>query len=970
MRVFMILNLVFILFFGITSNVKSQNFWQHTNGTFVVPIHVLAMNSRDFIFAGLGDGIFSSIQSTTDDPAVTLLSPNGGENWHEDMYHDINWVTNIIYNITRIQLFYSTDNGANYVTIIDSTENEGVFRWTVPRTPSTQALVKILAYDSGVLAGEDISDQNFIIQDIDTYIHRTGNMAHTIRNDGISGSAGGTFYPAEPSLEFLENSGHHHLYLHNLLLGTINMSGDTLATLPWGSEDFHPVSKINVHVRAGYTESVSICEDNIGLGTKVETRTFSFPGNSFIIFFHRIYNTSSVDYPEVYVGSFADFDINGCSQNLSGYDPANRLGYMYDATGGWGSYAGICFMDVNPLTFRRAGIITGHINYSPGGVYRALMTPGFDNTSSDPPEDYRVLESIGPFSLNQNDTIIFSYALISENGLGNLISASQEAQSIWSGPSINSSSISDITQVSALLNASINPNYLETNVFFEYGQTSSYGQKIPAVNNPISGNSPVTVSVRPTNLSPGENYNWRVVAVNPAKIIFGNDQTFNTLEYPKTLNISHTFSYPEYNNVDQYKSQDYRIIGFPGNYNNSISNLLPGDQGTEWQVYWDNGSNSADPNVYLDKYDGGSKFLCSVGRAFWLINKGDWEVNELTANTANLNINGEVEIPLHSGWNIITNPFAEAVPWSGIQTVNSISTPLWEYRGSQGFQQAAELELFKGYYFDNQTNLSVLKIPYLLTFTYSQLLQAPDPTLWRIHVHLSQQEYNDQSLSLGVALMANSGLDNLDYRKPRALSIMPSVYFPRPEWGGHYATDIREETEEIQIWEMEVTSGRDESIRLTINGIGSVPTGQEVYLVYEDEKRWVNLRSDSTFIFEPVKQISKFKILVGDKDSINTQLIEILPRDFSLDQNFPNPFNPTTTIPLFLPEDCEIELSVYNLLGQRVKIIYQGNMEVGKHWFHWDGRDDQNKELSAGIYIYSVNTSKGFQYSRKMIFLK
>ena len=218
--------------------------------------------------------------------------------------------------------------------------------------------------------------------------------------------------------------------------------------------------------------------------------------------------------------------------------------------------------------------------------------------------------------------------------------------------------------------------------------------------------------------------------------------------------------------------------------------------------------------------------------------------------------------------------------------------------------------------------------------------------------------------------MANSGLDNLDYRKPRALSIMPSVYFPRPEWGGHYATDIREETEEIQIWEMEVTSGRDESIRLTINGIGSVPTGQEVYLVYEDEKRWVNLRSDSTFIFEPVKQISKFKILVGDKDSINTQLIEILPRDFSLDQNFPNPFNPTTTIPLFLPEDCEIELSVYNLLGQRVKIIYQGNMEVGKHWFHWDGRDDQNKELSAGIYIYSVNTSKGFQYSRKMIFLK
>jgi hypothetical protein len=77
-----------------------------------------------------------------------------------------------------------------------------------------------------------------------------------------------------------------------------------------------------------------------------------------------------------------------------------------------------------------------------------------------------------------------------------------------------------------------------------------------------------------------------------------------------------------------------------------------------------------------------------------------------------------------------------------------------------------------------------------------------------------------------------------------------------------------------------------------------------------------------------------------------------VPDAFTLSQNFPNPFNPETTIRFDLPRSEEIELAVYNLSGQKVATLAHGLRAAGAYTVRWDGRDDDGRELaSCGLCV-------------------
>lgn len=93
------------------------------------------------------------------------------------------------------------------------------------------------------------------------------------------------------------------------------------------------------------------------------------------------------------------------------------------------------------------------------------------------------------------------------------------------------------------------------------------------------------------------------------------------------------------------------------------------------------------------------------------------------------------------------------------------------------------------------------------------------------------------------------------------------------------------------------------------------------------------------------------------------------PGHFKLFQNFPNPFNPSTSISFEIPEEGMIELKVYNLLGQHVRTLVNEIRSSGLHATIWDGRDKQGRSVGGGIYLYTVAT-KDALLCRKMILLK
>lgn len=95
-----------------------------------------------------------------------------------------------------------------------------------------------------------------------------------------------------------------------------------------------------------------------------------------------------------------------------------------------------------------------------------------------------------------------------------------------------------------------------------------------------------------------------------------------------------------------------------------------------------------------------------------------------------------------------------------------------------------------------------------------------------------------------------------------------------------------------------------------------------------------------------------------------------VPKGVTLTQNFPNPFNPQTTIRYSLAEDASVRLSIHNLRGEVVRILVDGSQSSGEHTVGWDGRNEMGETVSSGIYFYSLKLGDGSSVTKKMVLLK
>jgi hypothetical protein len=93
------------------------------------------------------------------------------------------------------------------------------------------------------------------------------------------------------------------------------------------------------------------------------------------------------------------------------------------------------------------------------------------------------------------------------------------------------------------------------------------------------------------------------------------------------------------------------------------------------------------------------------------------------------------------------------------------------------------------------------------------------------------------------------------------------------------------------------------------------------------------------------------------------------PKSFTLFQNLPNPFNPETNISYYLPKDCQVELTVYNVLGRKVRTLFEGYDYAGTHTITWNGKADDGSQLGSGIYFYRLRTDL-FDQTKKMVLMK
>ena len=530
---------------------------------------------------------------------------------------------------------------------------------------------------------------------------------------------------------------------------------------------------------------------------------------------------------------------------------------------------------------------------------------------------------------------------------------------------------SDISYTTAVINGTVNSDGLTMNVSFDYGESTTYGNSISATPSSVSNTENNPVSAELVDLYVGATYHYRVVLSNDEYTLYGADNTFTTLPYPTQLNLTYTVDFTTKSRGSDYKPDEYRLVGLPGGNDEMIANIFSGKQGEDWQVFWDNGEDSD----YMIEYNGDNIFRQIPGRAFWMLNKGPLNINQQNKQAAGLNNDGEVEVSIHPGWNLITNPFNEPISWIKIKAVNSIvaNRPLYAFNENWDDTNLIMMP-FAGYYFDNQNpDRTILRIPFdPVTVSIPKLTEESEYN-WKVNIAAKTDQFTDDIAYFAVHENASRTKDEFEYRRPRAVGDILSVYFDRPDWeapAGTFNCDIRPPVKDIEEWPFKVLIPDMNSANISFIGIEDIPEEFSVYLVNDSKRIYYDLRNDPSIQYTPETKLTNFTVIVGKETLVQNRLEESIPREFDLGRNFPNPFNPSTTIPFALPTDAHVTIKIYNILGEEVCTLLSKDLETGRHYTSWNGKDRNGNSVTSGVYIYQMATNSGKQLSGKMMLLK
>ncbi len=144
----------------------------------------------------------------------------------------------------------------------------------------------------------------------------------------------------------------------------------------------------------------------------------------------------------------------------------------------------------------------------------------------------------------------------------------------------------------------------------------------------------------------------------------------------------------------------------------------------------------------------------------------------------------------------------------------------------------------------------------------------------------------------------------------------------------------------------------------------------------QEDKRFFIEQKQPNGSWQPLPGVAEEGVIKATAQRLGAfrlaSVTQVIPRQFGLHQNWPNPFRrgvETTTFHLDLPLQQEVEVAVYNLLGERIRLLTRGTLAAGVHTLHWDGRDENRNAVASGVYFYRC-VIPGGSFTRKMLILQ
>lgn len=422
----------------------------------------------------------------------------------------------------------------------------------------------------------------------------------------------------------------------------------------------------------------------------------------------------------------------------------------------------------------------------------------------------------------------------------------------------------------------------------------------------------------------------------------------------------------------------YRLISVPlVDVSNSVNTVLGnfGEAGIDnWRLFrWQSGA-------YVEHSESGFEGF-SPGRGYWFITSSVGSIQ--TGGGTSAPTDEDFSIFLQPGWNMIGSPFTYDTDWSNADVPSTVDN-LWGYDGS-GFSNITVLKPWEGYFVNNSSNNpEELKLSPIVSGGGSAKEQLAHPfdreNAWSVQLKTKSGIVEDNYNFLGAMDVAEDQNDKFDLvNAPNQPGQYLSLGLINDEVSDKkLSVDARSPNFDGHVWDFEILSNSmDEYIQLDALISGELPSNFKLVVFDKDQQTvWAldptqnNNRTLRSGIGADIKR--SFRLVAGTDEFIGEHNLGIrdIPAVFELKNNYPNPFNPSTTIVFGLPEASVVTIEVFNTLGQKVATLVNNQMEAGYHDFIWDA-----SRVSSGVYFYrmsakAINSDARFTKLQKMTLIK
>ncbi|OUW63167.1 MAG: hypothetical protein CBD58_00545, partial [bacterium TMED198] len=162
----------------------------------------------------------------------------------------------------------------------------------------------------------------------------------------------------------------------------------------------------------------------------------------------------------------------------------------------------------------------------------------------------------------------------------------------------------------------------------------------------------------------------------------------------------------------------------------------------------------------------------------------------------------------------------------------------------------------------------------------------------------------------------------------------------------------------------DITFNQDLNMDVVSNEIDGLHT----ILIYHMEN-FINPGVNKLFDVSSSFKVIETKVVNSESQYVDVQVVKAVPNSFSLNKIYPNPFNPSTSISVNVPENGNLALEIYDIRGRLINSLFKGSIDAGSYSYTWDGRNMKGQQVPAGMYICRAE-SLGEAVSKKVTLLK